>query len=114
MLTARVASGLRPAPSALRLADRRVVGRLHDGNAIQRVRLVVVGLAGDRDGLAVAGDVAPAPEVCRIAVEIVVTVHSQGDLMSEMKRYLVSYRFDGSEWNIELPAESLDDARQRL
>ena len=31
-----------------------------------------------------------------------------------MKRYLVSYRHDGGEWNIELPAESLEDARCRL
>lgn len=31
-----------------------------------------------------------------------------------MKRYLVSYRHDGGSWNIELPAESLEDARRRL
>ena len=34
--------------------------------------------------------------------------------MSEFKRYLVCYRHDGSEWNIELPATSLEDARLRL
>ncbi len=31
-----------------------------------------------------------------------------------MKRYLVSYRHQGSQWNIELPAEDLDDAHRRL
>lgn len=31
-----------------------------------------------------------------------------------MKRYLVSYRHDGGEWNIELPAENPQDARDRL
>lgn len=31
-----------------------------------------------------------------------------------MKRFLVSYRHQGSQWNIELPAEDLDDARRRL
>lgn len=31
-----------------------------------------------------------------------------------MKRYLVSYRHEGSQWNVELPAESLEDARRRL
>ncbi|WP_374526006.1 hypothetical protein [Sphingopyxis sp.] len=34
--------------------------------------------------------------------------------MSEFKSYLVSYRHDGGEWNIELPATSIEDARQRL
>jgi hypothetical protein len=31
-----------------------------------------------------------------------------------MKRYLVSYRHQGSQWNVELPAEDLEDARRRL
>jgi len=31
-----------------------------------------------------------------------------------MKKYLVSYRHQGGQWNVELPAESLDDARRRL
>jgi len=31
-----------------------------------------------------------------------------------MKRYLVSYRHQGVQWNVELPAEDLDDARRRL
>jgi hypothetical protein len=31
-----------------------------------------------------------------------------------MKHYLVSYRHDDGEWNIDLPAESREDARQRL
>jgi hypothetical protein len=30
------------------------------------------------------------------------------------KRYLVCYRHDGGDWNIEIPARSVDDARQRL
>lgn len=34
--------------------------------------------------------------------------------MSEFKRYLVSYRHDGAQWNIELPATSREDAEQRL
>lgn len=34
--------------------------------------------------------------------------------MSEFKRYLVSYRHDGAQWNIELPAASLEDAKRRL
>lgn len=34
--------------------------------------------------------------------------------MSEFKRYLVSYRHDGAQWNIELPATSKADAEQRL
>jgi hypothetical protein len=32
----------------------------------------------------------------------------------KFKRYLVSYRHDGGEWNIELPATCPDDARRRL
>ncbi len=31
-----------------------------------------------------------------------------------MKRYLVSYRHQGGQWNVELPAEDLEDARRRL
>lgn len=31
-----------------------------------------------------------------------------------MKRFLVSYRMDGSEWNIELPAKDFEDAHRRL
>lgn len=31
-----------------------------------------------------------------------------------MKRFLVSYRHEGSQWNIELPAVDLEDARRRL
>lgn len=31
-----------------------------------------------------------------------------------MKRYLVSYRHQGDQWNIELPAEDIEDARRRL
>lgn len=34
--------------------------------------------------------------------------------MKEFKRFLVSYRHDGAQWNIELPATSLEDAKQRL
>lgn len=34
--------------------------------------------------------------------------------MSEYKNYLVSYRYDGGQWNIELPALSEADARNRL
>ena len=30
------------------------------------------------------------------------------------KTFLVSYRHDGAEWNIELPARDYDDARARL
>ena len=35
-------------------------------------------------------------------------------MSNDFKRYLVSYRYDGAEWNIELPASSAEDARQRL
>jgi hypothetical protein len=31
-----------------------------------------------------------------------------------MKRFLVSYRHEGGQWNIELPAEDFEDARRRL
>lgn len=31
-----------------------------------------------------------------------------------MKRFLVSYRHDGGQWTLELPATDLDDARHRL
>ena len=34
--------------------------------------------------------------------------------MQKMKKFLVAYRHDGGEWNIELPANSVEDARQRL
>lgn len=34
--------------------------------------------------------------------------------MTEFKRYLVSYRHDGAQWNIEIPATSREDAEQRL
>lgn len=32
----------------------------------------------------------------------------------KLKRFLVSYRHDGCQWNIELPATDLEDARRRL
>ena len=32
----------------------------------------------------------------------------------QYKRYLVSYRHDGSQWNIELPATDREDAHRRL
>jgi hypothetical protein len=35
-------------------------------------------------------------------------------MSDQFKRYLVSYRHDGGDWNIELPALNLEDARQRL
>lgn len=31
-----------------------------------------------------------------------------------MKRFLVSYRHDGGQWNVELPAADLADAKRRL
>lgn len=31
-----------------------------------------------------------------------------------MKRFLVSYRHEGGQWNLELPATDLNDARRRL
>lgn len=34
--------------------------------------------------------------------------------MNEFKSYLVSYRLDGAQWNIELPATSFEDAERRL
>lgn len=34
--------------------------------------------------------------------------------MTEFKRYLVSYRHDGAQWNIEVPATSQQDAERRL
>ena len=34
--------------------------------------------------------------------------------MKSMKIFLVAYRHDGSEWNVELPAYNLEDARHRL
>lgn len=34
--------------------------------------------------------------------------------MPEFKRFLVSYRHDGAQWNIEIPATSYEDAEQRL
>jgi hypothetical protein len=34
--------------------------------------------------------------------------------MTNFKNYLVSYRYDGGQWNIEIPATSLEDARSRL
>lgn len=34
--------------------------------------------------------------------------------MNKFKNYLVSYRYDGGQWNIELPAISEEDARLRL
>lgn len=34
--------------------------------------------------------------------------------MSDFKPYLVSYRHDGSEWNIEMMARSHSDAQERL
>lgn len=32
----------------------------------------------------------------------------------KFKRFLVSYRLDGAQWNIEIPATSLEDAERRL
>lgn len=34
--------------------------------------------------------------------------------MEEFKQYLVSYRLDGAQWNIEIPARSIEDAERRL
>jgi hypothetical protein len=33
---------------------------------------------------------------------------------TSVRRYLFEYRFDGSEWGIEIPATSPDEARERL
>lgn len=32
----------------------------------------------------------------------------------KFKKFLVSYRHDGGQWNIELPATDIEDARRRL
>lgn len=34
--------------------------------------------------------------------------------MNDFKRFLVSYRYEGSEWTLELPAKSHEDARRRV
>lgn len=34
--------------------------------------------------------------------------------MSNFKKFMVSYRHEGSQWNIDLPATDLEDARRRL
>jgi len=30
------------------------------------------------------------------------------------KSFLFSYRYEGAEWNVEIPAQSRDDARRRV
>lgn len=37
-----------------------------------------------------------------------------GSVDQKFKTYLVSYRHDGAQWNIELPATSQEDAERRL
>ncbi|MBF5090464.1 hypothetical protein F1640_10650 [Novosphingobium sp. NBM11] len=32
----------------------------------------------------------------------------------KFKHFLVSYRLDGAQWNIEIPATSFEDAERRL
>ena len=32
----------------------------------------------------------------------------------KFKQFLVSYRLDGAQWNIEIPAASFEDAQRRL
>ena len=34
--------------------------------------------------------------------------------VSSFKSFLVSYRYEGAEWNVELPAQSWEDARRRV
>lgn len=34
--------------------------------------------------------------------------------MAQFKHYLVSYNYEGSRWNIEVPAASFDDAEARV
>lgn len=35
-------------------------------------------------------------------------------MQNDFKTYLVSYRHEGQQWNLELPATSLEDAEHRL
>lgn len=34
--------------------------------------------------------------------------------MDNFKTYVLTYRHDGAEWTLELPAKSWDDARRRI
>lgn len=34
--------------------------------------------------------------------------------MQKFGKYLVSYQFEGAEWNFEIPATSFEDAHRRL
>lgn len=34
--------------------------------------------------------------------------------IEEYKKFLVSYQFDGAQWNIEIPAQNLQEAESRL
>ena len=34
--------------------------------------------------------------------------------MAKFKQYMVSYRHDGANWTIEIPATSIEDAERRL
>jgi hypothetical protein len=35
-------------------------------------------------------------------------------MKNEFETYLVAYRYEGKEWNLQIPARSFDDARQRI
>lgn len=100
----------RPPPMLLFL-NRRVIGSLHDGDAAERISPVVITFGRVRDRAAIRSNVAPAPVASGVSVE---TVMHWRILMDKFKTFLVSYRHDGSQWNIELPATDIEDARQRL
>ena len=88
--------------------------RLHDIDAVNGIVPVVVAFAGIRDGAAIGGNITPTPLIGAVFVKFVMSSHFRCFPMQKFKTYLVSYRHDGAQWNIELPATSLEDAQQRL
>ncbi len=41
-------------------------------------------------------------------------VASVAPAKSVFKRYLFTYRFDGADWSLEIPARSLEEAKERV
>jgi hypothetical protein len=53
--------------------DRRVIGSLHQIDAIDGILLVPIRLAGDSNGVSVARDVFPPPQIGCVFIKVIVT-----------------------------------------
>lgn len=97
----------------LDFVDRSRVRAFHKVDCVKAIGLVPVPFAGNGDALVVVRNKAPAPLPSGVR-EDVVSHRLTSMAVATMQTHLFSYRYEGSEWILEIKAADEADAKARL